>query len=109
MQNSGLLKQTKGNNQMKDTVTIGTFRNEMVNHGFSVKGSLALFDYLEHLEEDCGIELEYDPVAFRCDYNEYENFEELKRDYDVEDLNELEDNTTVIKIPDSEGLIIQAY
>ena len=109
MQNSGLLKQTKGNNQMKDTVTIWTFRNEMVNHGFSVQGSLALFDYLEHLEEDCGIELEYDPVAFRCDYNEYENFEELKRDYDVEDLNELEDNTTVIKIPDSEGLIIQAY
>jgi len=94
---------------MKDTVTVWKFRNEMVNHGFSVQGSLALFDYLEHLEEDCGIELEYDPVAFRCDYNEYENFEELKRDYDVEDLNELEDNTTVIQIPDSEGLIIHAY
>ena len=62
---------------MKDTVTVWKFRNEMVNHGFSVQGSLALFDYLEHLEEDCGIELEYDPVAFRCDYNEYENFEEL--------------------------------
>jgi len=94
---------------MKDTVTVWKFRNEMVNHGFSVQGSLALFDYLEHLEEDCGIELEYDPVAFRCDYNEYENFEELKRDYNVEDLNELEDNTTVIQIPDSEGLIIHAY
>ena len=94
---------------MKDTVTVWKFRNEMVEHGFSVQGSLALFDYLEHLEEDCGIELEYDPVAFRCDYNEYENFEELKRDYDVEDLNELEDNTTVIQIPDSEGLIIHAY
>ena len=94
---------------MKDTVTVWKFRNEMVNHGFSVQGSLALFDYLEHLEEDCGIELEYDPVAFRCDYNEYENFEELKRDYNVEDLNELEGNTTVIKIPDSEGLIIHAY
>tara|TARA_R110000787_G_scaffold126186_2_gene237416 strand:+ start:193 stop:477 length:285 start_codon:yes stop_codon:yes gene_type:complete len=94
---------------MKDTVTVWKFRNEMVEHGFSVQGSLALFDYLEHLEEDCGIELEYDPVAFRCDYNEYENFEELKRDYAVEDLNELEDNTTVIQIPDSEGLIIHAY
>ena len=94
---------------MKDTVTVWKFRNEMVEHGFSVQGSLALFDYLEHLEEDCGIELEYDPVAFRCDYNEYENFEELKRDYNVEDLNELEDNTTVIQIPDSEGLIIHAY
>jgi len=94
---------------MKDTVTVWKFRNEMVNHGFSVQGSLALFDYLEHLEEDCGIELEYDPVAFRCDYNECENFEELKRDYNVEDLNELEDNTTVIQIPDSEGLIIHAY
>ena len=94
---------------MKDTVTVWKFRNEMVNHGFSVQGSLALFDYLEQYEDDCDHELEFDPVAFRCDFNEYENFEELKRDYDVEDLNELEDNTTVIQIPDSEGLIIHAY
>ena len=94
---------------MKDTVTVWKFRNEMVNHGFSVQGSLALFDYLEQYEDDCDHELEFDPVAFRCDFNEYENFEELKRDYDVKDLNELEGNTTVIKIPDSEGLIIHAY
>ena len=94
---------------MKDTVDTWKFRNEMVNHGFTVQGSLALFDYLEQLEEGCGIELEYDPIAFRCDYNEYESFEQLKRDYDVEDLNELENNTTVIRIPHSDGLIIQAY
>ena len=94
---------------MRDTVTIYTFRNEMVNHGFSVKGSLALFDYLEQLEEDCGEEIKFDPVGFRCDYSEYETFKELQEDYDVEDLDELRGYTNVIEIPNNEGLIIHVY
>ena len=94
---------------MKDTVDVWKFRNEMVNHGFTVQGSLALFDYIEELEQGCGEEMEFDPVGLRCDYSEYETFEELQKDYDVEDLDELEENTTVIQIKGSEGLIIHAY
>ena len=94
---------------MKDTITSSQFTDEMRKHGFSYEGTKALFEYLTQFEEDCDHELEFDPIAFRCDFNEYENFEELKKDYEVEDLEELQNNTTVIEIPNSERLIIQAY
>ena len=94
---------------MKDTITSSQFTDEMRKHGFSYEGTKALFEHLTMFEEDCDQELEFDPIAFRCDFNEYENFEELKKDYEVEDLEELQNNTTVIEIPNSEGLIIQAY
>jgi hypothetical protein len=94
---------------MKDTITSSQFTDEMIKHGFSYEGTKALFEYLTMLEEDCDHELEFDPIAFRCDFNEYENFKELKNDYEVEDLEELQNNTTVIEIPNSERLIIQAY
>ena len=91
---------------MKDTITEYQFTDEMIKHGFSYEGTKALFEHLTMFEEDCDQELEFDPIAFRCDFNEYENFEELKNDYDVEDLEELQNNTTVIQIPNSERLII---
>ena len=94
---------------MKDTITEYQFTDEMIKHGFSYEGTKALFEHLTMFEEDCDQELEFDPIAFRCDFNEYENFEELKNDYDVEDLEELQNNTTVIEIPNSERLIVQAY
>ena len=94
---------------MRDTIDIWKFRNEMVNHGFTVQGSLALFDYIEQYEQDCGEEMEFDPVGLRCDYTEYKNFEELQKDYDVKDLDELRDYTRVIELPDDEGLIIHVY
>jgi len=95
---------------MKDTVTEHTFTNEMVKYGFSYKGTKALFEYFEQYEQDCDTELEFDPIAFRCQYDEYENIEEVKKNYqDIETLEDLEQNTTVIQIPDSDRLIISAY
>ena len=95
---------------MKDTVTEHTFTNEMIKHGFSYEGTKALFEYFEQYEQDCDTELEFDPIAFRCQYDEYENIEEVKKNYqDIETLEDLEQNTTVIQIPDSDRLIISAY
>jgi|TARA_R110000822_G_scaffold6743_2_gene28388 hypothetical protein len=95
---------------MKDTVTEYTFTDEMIKHGFSYEGTKALFKHLEQWEEDCDTELEFDPVAFRCDFDEYENLKEVKENYqDIETLEDLERNTTVIQIPDGDRLIIQAY
>ena len=95
---------------MKDTVTEHTFTNEMVKHGFSYEGTRALFEHFEQCEEGCDTELEFDPIAFRCEFSEYENFEEVKENYqDIETLEDLEQNTTVIQIPDSDRLIISAF
>jgi hypothetical protein len=96
---------------MKDTIQEHQFVNEMSkkDHGFSYDGAKALFEHLTQYEKDCDKELEFDPIAFRCEYSEYDNLEEVKNDYNVEDLEHLEQNTTVIEIPNSKKLIVQAY
>jgi len=95
---------------MKDTVTEHTFTDEMIKHGFSYEGTKALFEHLSMFEEDCDQELEFDPIAFRCEYDEYKNLEEVKENYqDIETLEDLQNNTSVIEIPNTDRLIIQAY
>ena len=94
---------------MIDTITKYQFSDEMVKHGFSYDGSTALFNYLEQLEEDCDIKLEFDPVALRCEYVEYESLEELNEDYSHDyDFEGLCGDTQVIKVG-KEGIIIQAF
>ena len=97
---------------MKDTIQEYQFVNEMSgkDHGFSYHGAKALFEHLTQFEEDCGTDIEFDPIAFCCEYTEYENLKEVKENYqDIKDLDDLRDHTTVIEIPNSERLIIQAY
>ena len=95
---------------MKDIIRHYQFTDEMVKHGFSYEGSKALFNYFEQYEEDCETEIEFDPIAFRCDFTEYENLKEVKENYqDIKNLDDLRDHTTVIEIPNTEKLIIQAY
>lgn len=89
-----------------ETVNEYAFRDEMIKHGFSYEGATALFEYYEDFEED----IPFDPVAIRCDFNEYENLKEVKENYqDIETIEDLQNHTTVIEIPNSDRLIIQAY
>jgi len=97
---------------MKDTVTQSTFTDAMTQkgYGFSYEGSIALFDHLTEYEEDSEHELEFDPIAFRCEFSEYENLKEIQKSYnDIQDIEDLERNTTVIQIPYSEKIIIRNY
>jgi len=95
---------------MKDTVTEYTFTDTMIKHGFSYEGTKALFEHLEQYEQDCDHELEFDPIAFRCEYDEYESLKKVKENYqDIKSLDDLRNNTTVIEIPGTKRLIIQAY
>ena len=97
---------------MKDTINESQFVDEMSkkDHGFSREGAKALFEHLTQFEEDCDQEIEFDPIAFRCEFDEYENLKEVQDNYnDIETLEDLRNRTTVIEIPNSEKLIIQAY
>jgi len=97
---------------MKDTIQEYQFVDEMSkkDHGFSYHGAKALFEHLTQFEEDCGTDIEFDPIAFRCEYDEYENLKEVQDNYtDIESLEDLRSHTTVIELPDSERLIVQAY
>jgi len=96
---------------MKDTINESQFVDEMSkkDHGFSYEGAKALFEHLTQFEEDCDQELEFDPIAFRCEYDEYESLEELNKEYNEDyDMQSLSENTQVIDV-DGERLIIQAF
>jgi hypothetical protein len=75
---------------------------------FTYNGASALYDYLTDLEEDIGQEIQFDHVAIRCDYSEYKTLDEILNQYDnINTLDELRDNTTVIEFDN--GFIIQNF
>ena len=99
---------------MKDTITEYTFVTDMTRegYGFSIEGARALFEYLESFELDCGEEIEYDPVGFRCEFTEYVNLEEVADTYDLDTRGQsvlecLHDNTLVVEFDG--GIIIQDF
>jgi hypothetical protein len=97
---------------MIDTITKSQFSDEMVKHGFSYKGSKALFNYLEQLEDDCNIKIEFDPIALRCDYDEYDNLKECLEAYSnlkLKTIDDLRDHTHVIEVDGLDSIIIQAF
>lgn len=90
------------------------------NARWSRSGARALVEHLEQLEEDCGTEIEFDAVAIRCDYAEYDTALEAATEQgfepeEVEDedtaeasaLDWLCDRTDVITFP--EGIIIRSF
>lgn len=92
---------------MKQTVNNSDFHQAFRNYGrqdqFSVAGRDALFEYLERYEQDTGTELELDVIALCCDYSEM-TLEDIKREYgSIETLEDLQDQTTVIMVDDSDS------
>ena len=100
---------------MKQSVTrfdfVDWFRgSDTYKNNFSYNGLNSLFDYFEELEEDMGKEIDFDPIAICCEYSEYENLEEIKKTYNCsENYEDLENNTSIIKIENTDRLIIQDF
>ena len=95
---------------MKDTITEYTFVQDMTRegYGFSRAGARALFEHLGEYELDCETAIEYDPIAFRCEFTEYYDIEEIADTYDdITDLESLYDHTVVVEFDG--GLIIQDF
>tara|TARA_R100001594_G_scaffold22026_1_gene42665 strand:+ start:123 stop:455 length:333 start_codon:yes stop_codon:yes gene_type:complete len=110
---------------MYDTINFNAFNNwfeqsDQYKNNFSYEARKALFEYLDELDgavtdeadtNSC-LGIKFDPIAFCCEYSEYENIQAFWKDYNQEDyptIEKIEDNTTVIKIPDSEKFIIEAF
>jgi hypothetical protein len=69
---------------MKTTLTTSRAAEILANDensSFSRLGAYALVEYLEEYEESTGEEMEFDSVAIRCDYSEYESLQEWGEDY----------------------------
>ena len=89
---------------MEIQVTEDIFADKLIacDSTFSYRGAIALFEHLEQTGEE-----EFNPVAVRCSFQEYDNIEEVRGDYSFEDLDDLATQTTVIKIPKTDRLIIE--
>ena len=98
---------------MKQTVYLEDFRRAFQStrpNNFSHQGLIALYDYFQNLEDDIGEELDLDVIAICCDYSEYKNFQELKKEYlDYETLEDFQNKTTVIPIDNTQGLIVRQF
>ncbi len=108
---------------MKQTLTTNQAADLLVadkNAGWSYAGARALVEHLESTEEDTGEEIEFDRVALRCEFSEYESAREAAEecgwepdeDADSEDAEEaalewLNNRTTVITF--NGGVIIQQF
>jgi len=96
-----------------DTLTRFRFVDEFQKirpDNFSYEGLHALFDYFEELSHDIGQPIEFDPIAICCDFREYESFKQCQEEYpDIVDFDDLHNHTTVIRLEDSDGFIIQQF
>lgn len=73
---------------MKNTLTTSEAVSLLmadVNASWTMAGAYALAEYFEQVEEDCGAEIEFDRVAIRCEYSEYESLQEWARCYFTDD------------------------
>jgi hypothetical protein len=118
---------------MKETLNkyeIADRLSEDENSSFTYSGAMALAEHLEDLEADLGEELEFDKVAIRCDFSQYESlidwatdyFSQWRGDLDIDadldeedDLEEIEeiireyiqDHGTLIEFDD--GIIVSSF
>ena len=78
---------------------------------FSYEGLIALFDYLEILEDDIGEPIELDVISLCCEYTEYENLKEFQNDYgdEYETLESIYNRTALIQVEDTERFIIRQF
>jgi hypothetical protein len=69
------MKITLGTNQAVNMLTDDKYAS------WSQEGAEIIVQYLEEIEEETGDEIEFDVVAIRCDYVEYDSLNDLVGDY----------------------------
>ena len=104
---------------MKTTINEWDFKNEFQQirpNNFSLQGLNALWDYFEEYEEGTGEEIELDVIGLCCEYTEYDNLKEFQSEYydsvagdKFKTIEEIEEETFVIRIENSDSFIIQVF
>ena len=89
--------------------------SDSYSNNFSFEGAKALQEYLEQLSDDIGEDIEFDPVAWCCEYSEYDSlaeaYKQWRYDYtfvEGEAKEYFNDNTIMIEV-DNGHLIIRDF
>ena len=97
---------------MYTRVTEYDFINAFAAHGrdtqFMRDGLLALFDYLQELEDCAGYEFELDVIALCCDYTRFDSLRDYNEQYgtDYDDRYDIEEIACAI---DDDAFICYAH
>ena len=115
---------------MKTTLSTTEYAHRLIddeNANWTRAGAFALVDHLEELEEDIGEEIEFCPVALRCDFAQYESLDAWAneqwgndRDFDeaVNDMSKQEASDKAIRdyirdrgilLEFSDGVIVSSF
>ena len=81
------------------------------NAAWTMSGARTLVEHLEQVEEDCGEETEFDRVALRCEFNEYESlidwadqhFANYREDFGIEYINPMTGESEDQSVLDCDG------
>lgn len=104
-----MIKQTMSEYEFTDGLLTDSYAN------WSREAVHALYDYYESLSDDLGEEIEFDRVAIRCDWSEYDTTTEAFKNYNYgeEDLPSqevmlewLEERTQVIELDNDHILLV---
>jgi len=92
------------------TEFIKSFLDAGRGNDFSYDGLSALYDYLCEIEDETGIEIDYDPIGICCEFAEYENLTEFCEDYgeQYKTLDDIRYVTDVIPV-DDERFIVRLF
>ena len=78
-----------------DTVTESRFTDGL-KKSFSYAACQVLYEYYWDLSEEIGEPIEYDPIAMRSEWVEYDSEEEAAKDMGYESFYDLENATDVL-------------
>jgi hypothetical protein len=81
-------------------------KSDSYKKNFSYKGAKVVQEFMENLSEETGKDIEFDPIAWCCEFSEYDSMEEIKRDYNIKTMEELENNTMVLS---DNPIVIQEF
>ncbi len=82
---------------------------KMDRNNFSYNGANALMDYMIELAEGTGEPIEYDPIAYCCEFTEYPDIESFQEQNgkEYETMSDIRDITQVIEFDG--GFIVSSF
>lgn len=90
-------------------------KSDNYSNNFSLEGAKALQEYYDNLSDELDEQIEFDPIAWCCEFSEYESlaeaYKELRYDYtyvEGEAREYFNDNTTLIELENG-GVLVREF
>jgi|DEB0MinimDraft_6_1074348.scaffolds.fasta_scaffold39662_2 hypothetical protein len=96
---------------MKKSINFYDFRNEFLNirpDNFSFEALQVLWQYFEDYESETNIEVVFDPIGICIDFTECTIFEALQN-YNLESIEQFQNETIVLPIPNTNKIVYLDY